>query len=297
MSDQRIRELERRWRETGELEAEIAWLRARLHGGSLPLRRAEVAAGLGSEAARAALGAGGAHDDVVDTLHALIDLSPPAAARAAVAVACAIARQFGPDEPALEELVGSLSTAESSGAAPPGAAEIHTRLDAAIVGNHRARRRQERAVRALAAASVALSGPRRTLRVCVAEVAKHALDTLGALTTRATIRPVVEPLLLGLEELENPSAPAELLLTVKDRFAIVGRGVVLLPQVNLGGPSFMDFTVELRPPGGAPPTRCRTAVQIPLHSPYDPDLPPHALLVHCERVDVPVGTEVWEVGP
>lgn len=44
MSDERLRELERRWKETGSTEDEAAYLRERLRVGDLPLDRVELAA-------------------------------------------------------------------------------------------------------------------------------------------------------------------------------------------------------------------------------------------------------------
>ena len=46
MSDQKLRELERRWRETGSLEDEVSLLRERVRTGRLPLLRLQAAARL-----------------------------------------------------------------------------------------------------------------------------------------------------------------------------------------------------------------------------------------------------------
>jgi len=51
MSDERLRELERRWRESGELDDEVAWLAERVRAGELSPRALELAAHLGHEAA------------------------------------------------------------------------------------------------------------------------------------------------------------------------------------------------------------------------------------------------------
>ena len=48
MSDADLRELGRRWRETGSVEDEAAWLRARVQAGELEQSRLELAASLGS---------------------------------------------------------------------------------------------------------------------------------------------------------------------------------------------------------------------------------------------------------
>jgi hypothetical protein len=55
VADDRLRELERRWRESGTPADELAWLRAALRAGSLERRRLELAAFLGHDTARAAL--------------------------------------------------------------------------------------------------------------------------------------------------------------------------------------------------------------------------------------------------
>lgn len=56
MSDARVRELERRWRETGAVADEASHLLERLRVGGLPRERLELAASCGHEAARLATG-------------------------------------------------------------------------------------------------------------------------------------------------------------------------------------------------------------------------------------------------
>ena len=56
VSDADLRELERRWRETGCVDDEAAWLRARVQARELGEQRLELAAYLGHPAARAAQG-------------------------------------------------------------------------------------------------------------------------------------------------------------------------------------------------------------------------------------------------
>lgn len=55
MTDARLRESERRWKETGALEDEAQYLRERVRAGELQADRLEVAALCGDEAARTAL--------------------------------------------------------------------------------------------------------------------------------------------------------------------------------------------------------------------------------------------------
>ncbi|MCA9630804.1 MAG: hypothetical protein KC766_24210 [Myxococcales bacterium] len=56
MTDSQLRELERRFRASGSAEDEAAWLRARVQAGELERSSLELAAYLGSEAAREFLG-------------------------------------------------------------------------------------------------------------------------------------------------------------------------------------------------------------------------------------------------
>lgn len=56
MSDARLRDAERRWRETRQVEDEARWLHERVRAGQLDPERLELAAGVGHPAARAALG-------------------------------------------------------------------------------------------------------------------------------------------------------------------------------------------------------------------------------------------------
>ncbi len=56
MSDERLREFERRWKETGSVEDEAAYLLERVRAGELTQERLEMAAYCGHEAARFASG-------------------------------------------------------------------------------------------------------------------------------------------------------------------------------------------------------------------------------------------------
>lgn len=62
MSDERLRALERRWREAGSAEDEAAWLQERVRTGALTQGAVELAALAGHRAARAVTGA--RHDDL-----------------------------------------------------------------------------------------------------------------------------------------------------------------------------------------------------------------------------------------
>ncbi len=88
MSDARLRELERRWRESGAVEDEAALLRERLRQGALGSSRLELAADLGHPGAASALGRAPA------SAAALVDPGwavRTAAAGAEAAVRCAAA--------------------------------------------------------------------------------------------------------------------------------------------------------------------------------------------------------------
>lgn len=77
MSDDRLRELERRWRTTGAPEDEGAWLSERVRAGELSPVRLHAAAALGHSAARIALSDRVWHDEAtwVSVLAELQDLS------------------------------------------------------------------------------------------------------------------------------------------------------------------------------------------------------------------------------
>lgn len=68
MSDERLRELERRWKQSGTAEAEAEFLQGRIRAGELPRERLPLAAYCGSEGAKRALGEGA--PQVPDTIEA-----------------------------------------------------------------------------------------------------------------------------------------------------------------------------------------------------------------------------------
>lgn len=87
MSDTDLRELERRFRATGAVEDEATWLRGRLKAGGLSQQSLDLAAYLGHEGARAALGASAPlpHRDL-HKLATTLTRDPPLALRAALAI-------------------------------------------------------------------------------------------------------------------------------------------------------------------------------------------------------------------
>lgn len=76
-----MRELERRWRESGDVEAEAAWLRARVKVKEVPLHFLRLAACVGHEASCLAFGADVGDDEWVAILDGEVDFLPPSGRR------------------------------------------------------------------------------------------------------------------------------------------------------------------------------------------------------------------------
>lgn len=89
VGDHKLRELERRWRETGAVEHETAYLRERVRVGELTLDRLELAALAGSAACAAVLGRGPGEAMLVrsELERVLLLIGPARLARIAVAIA------------------------------------------------------------------------------------------------------------------------------------------------------------------------------------------------------------------
>ncbi|MBX3467746.1 MAG: hypothetical protein KF878_12750 [Planctomycetes bacterium] len=96
MSDAKLRELERRWRETGAVEDEAAYLLERVRVGDLTRERLELAAYCGHEGARRAVGdvQPGEAETLGAWASALISRWRDGAIRASEAVAVAVAREW-----------------------------------------------------------------------------------------------------------------------------------------------------------------------------------------------------------
>lgn len=94
--------------------------------------------------------------------------------------------------------------------------------------------------------------------------------------------------------MSEDEAVARLLLVVKDAFAVGERGVIVVPDVDLGEAGARSFVVELRRPDGTVVT-AQAEANVPMVHP--PQLPPRRR--HVVRVsgltneDLPVGTEIW----
>ena len=84
-----------------------------------------------------------------------------------------------------------------------------------------------------------------------------------------------------------------LLLVVEDTFAISGRGLVVVPDVDLGGTHQRHVTVELRRPDGSR-GRAEALAQVPYVSRPRPGPRHHVLMfASLTKADVPIGTELW----
>src|SRR3954470_8352618 len=86
-----------------------------------------------------------------------------------------------------------------------------------------------------------------------------------------------------------------LLLVVQDTFAVSGRGLTVVPDVDLGSKFQSHITVELRRPDGTT-IRAVALAQVPFITPAPQRRPHHVLtFATLTKDDVPIGTEVWMV--
>lgn len=92
MSDEKLRDLERRWKNTGRIEDEVAFLRERVRLGELDPARLELAAFLGHPASRLASGRSGKPDFETEDLHHGIAHMPRFGHEACVRALVAIGR-------------------------------------------------------------------------------------------------------------------------------------------------------------------------------------------------------------
>ncbi|MCW8140066.1 MAG: hypothetical protein KIT58_14300 [Planctomycetota bacterium] len=101
MSDPRLRELERRWRESRAVEDEAAYLLERVRVGELSPERLELAAHCGHEAARRATGASADHGrhDLEEWLSALEAWGPAVCVRAHVILALLVLPWYEAEHP------------------------------------------------------------------------------------------------------------------------------------------------------------------------------------------------------
>lgn len=83
-----------------------------------------------------------------------------------------------------------------------------------------------------------------------------------------------------------------ILLTVEDHFEIQGRGVVLLPGVDICYQGTEDREVVVRSPQGEV-RRWAAYIQIPRVSPPPEKLFALIFLRGAKKADVPIGSKVW----
>jgi hypothetical protein len=139
MSDQKLRDLERRWRETGTVEDEAAYLLERMRVGELSSEKLELAAFCAHEGARRALGsdAPALPTEVEAWLIGLRDRSHHAALRAGLALAALALPEWEALHPSDSRPRMALDTvrevlAETEGSRESSAAAADEANDAAI---------------------------------------------------------------------------------------------------------------------------------------------------------------------
>jgi hypothetical protein len=97
MTDQKLRDLERRWKETGAPDDEAAYLLERVRVGDLTRERLELAAYCGHEGARAGAGEGAPPHDFVQWIEGFSRWGANAMSLVAVAIALPMLRVFEED--------------------------------------------------------------------------------------------------------------------------------------------------------------------------------------------------------
>lgn len=195
MSDDRLRELERAWREAGDVASEARWLRARLRAGELDPARVELAAGLGHPAAARVLDRTPGRPDLAELAAALAAGGREACVRAVVGLAWMQPVQAPPFEGPNDRLLEVLDALDAWAAEPTPEREA----SAAAAGEAAAEAAQEGWYAGRASAIA--------LRACwaIAEPglhARHAEDALAEsagdeASRRAWVRDEVAPWALG----------------------------------------------------------------------------------------------------
>jgi len=104
VTDSKLRELERRWKETGSVEDEARYLLERVRVGDLEREKLELAAYCGHEGAQAALGCNGhvVPSNPHDWVHGLGAWGSEASTRAAVSMVLSVLRHDGVVAPGVE---------------------------------------------------------------------------------------------------------------------------------------------------------------------------------------------------
>lgn len=292
MGDERTRDLGRRFRESGAPEDEAAWLQELLRQGDLNGERLGLAAILGSPGAQLVLGVEAplpAHrSELEEWVHLLVDAGRQPALVAAYVLAAAATRAHLAS-PALEEVLARGRAALED---PEQLSRFRPGLFLRRAGSGK---RAGAAQQALASAHQALGAGRRMVRAWTQATRGASLSAIGL---RASVDALREGLLPWLLAEAGPlDAPAEpvFLFAVEGASQIAGRGVALDPGASLRDvpSSGAVFRLELRLPSGAR-LGCRGEASASLQLPFADPL--HQLLVPFSPAQVPLGTEVWEVG-
>jgi hypothetical protein len=115
MGDEQLRELERRWRTTGALDDEVAWVSALVRAGEVSAGDLELAATLGSLAARRLLPAERRWPSNVQAMAASLERAPrPVQVRVLVTLARLVLPVWRQRHPADERLADAVEAAEES---------------------------------------------------------------------------------------------------------------------------------------------------------------------------------------
>ena len=174
MSDANLRELERRWRVTGSVEDEAAWLWARLQAGDLSEERLELSAYCGSKAACSQVESAGP-ESIEEWSAGLLRWGRPVVLRALVsALRHAFANLPGPQESA-----GASMAVVESAILPRSLRTLGTMDDWILSPNEKARKKVSKSASGLGRALDRLSEEQRERRRPVL----YQRDRLGARLT------------------------------------------------------------------------------------------------------------------
>lgn len=295
MTDLRLRELERRWRESGAPHDEAALLRERVRTGDLPEARLRAAALLGYAPARLA----GADAQVAgrERVEALIDalasVGTAALTATVLTLAEAAARVVGEAMPnaAWTALARAKTLAEGGPVEAPLDVTLRS-LASAAPPRTKDGKRVRAAVDVVRLTVVVAAHGRRAARTGLRLAIEHAERVLRDPLTAASA--TLGPRLLH-STWPTESDPVRLLV-VEERFAIKAERTIVQPGVDLRLPNAgeVSFMVEVRDREAA--QRCLAKATIPFGQPLARRAE-HVLVLALAKALVPVDSEVWEVGP
>lgn len=296
MGDERTRALGRRFRESGAPEDEAAWLQELLRQGDLNGERLALAAILGSPGAQLVLGVSAplpAHrSELEEWVHLVVDAGRRPALTAAYVLAAAATRAHLAS-PELEQVLTRGREAVEALHDPAALARFRPALFLRRAGSGK---RAGAAQQALASAHQAMGARRRMVRAWTQATRSATLQAIGLRATIEALRAGLLPWLLADSgPLDLEPSEAVFLFAVAGASAIAGRGVALDPGASLSDvpSSGAVFRLELRLPDGTRRS-CRGEASASLLLPFAEPL--HQLLVPLSAAEVPLGTEVWELG-